>query len=83
MKNNQLLRHGETIIRVLDIKDGKACIIDCKRQTVPKWVDIETLTDYATCSDDVLDPLLNINDLDVQSRNPDNGRTKNKQADSL
>ena len=68
MKNSQLLKHGETIIRVLDIKDGKAFVIDCKRQTVPKWVDIDTLTDYETCSDDVLDPLPDINDLDPQSR---------------
>lgn len=68
MKNNQLLRHGETIIRVLDIKDGKAFIINCKRQTVPKWVDIDTLADYETCSDEALDPLPDINDLDPQSR---------------
>lgn len=68
MKNNQLLRHGEIIIRLLDIKDDKAFIIDCKRQTVPKWVDIDSLTDYITCSDEVLDPLPDINDLDIQSR---------------
>lgn len=68
MKNNQLLRNGETIIRVLDIKNGKAFIIDCKRQTVPKWVDIDTLADYETCPDDVLEPLPDINDLDPQSR---------------
>jgi len=68
MKNNQLLRNGETIIRVLDIKGGKAFIIDCKRQTVPKWVDIDTLIEYKSCSDDVLDPLPDINDLDPQSR---------------
>lgn len=68
MKNNQLLRHGETIIRVLDITDGKAFIINCKRQTVPKWVNADSLTDYETCSDEVLDPLPDINDLDPQSR---------------
>lgn len=68
MMNNQLLRNGETIIRVLDIKNGKAFIIDCKRQTVPKWVDIDTLADYETCTDEVLDPLPDINYLDPQSR---------------
>ena len=68
MKNNQLLRNGETIIRLLDIKDGQAFIVDCKRQTVPKWIDVDTLTNYETCSDDVLDPLPDINDLDPQSR---------------
>lgn len=68
MQNNQLLRSGETIIRVLDIKDGQAFIVDCKRQTVPKWVNIDTLTEYETCTDDVIDSLPDINDLDLQSR---------------
>ena len=68
MKNNQLLKHGESIIRVLDIKSGKAFIINCKRNTVPRWVDIDTLTDYETCTDEVLDPLPDINYLDPQSR---------------
>ena len=68
MKNNQLLRHGESIIRVLDIKNGKAFVIDCKRQTVPKWVDSDTLADYETCSDEALNPLPDINALDPQSR---------------
>ena len=68
MKINQLLRSGETIIRVLDIKDGQAFIVDCKRQTVPKWVSIDTLTEYETCTDDVIDSLPDINDLDLQSR---------------
>lgn len=68
MRNNQLLRHGDNIIRVLDIKDGKAFIIDCKRQTVPKWIDLDTLTEYESCTDEVLKPLPDINDLDLQSR---------------
>lgn len=68
MKNNQLLRSGETIIRVLDIKDGKVFIVDCKRQTVPKWIDANSIKNYISCSDDVLAPLPDINDLDPQSR---------------
>lgn len=68
MRDNQLLGNGETIIRVLDIKDGEVFIIDCKRQTVPKWVNIATLTEYTICTDDTLDSLPDINDLDPQSR---------------
>lgn len=68
MKNNQLFGNGETIIRVLDIRDSEAFIIDCKRQTVPKWVNIATLTEYTICTDDTLDSLPDINDLDPQSR---------------
>lgn len=68
MRDNQLLGNGETIIRVLDIKDGEVFIIDCKRQTVPKWVNIATLAEYTICTDDTLDSLPDINDLDPQSR---------------
>lgn len=68
MKNNQLLRCGDNIIRLLDVKDGKAFIIDCKRQTVPKWIDLDTLSEYEPCTDEVLNPLPDINDLDLQSR---------------
>lgn len=68
MKNNQLFGNGETIIRVLDIRDGEVFIIDCKRQTVPKWVNIATLAAYTICTDDTLDSLPDINDLDPQSR---------------
>lgn len=68
MRNNELLKRGETIIRVLDSKDGQAFIIDCKRQTMPKWVDMDTLREYIICPDELLDPLPDINDLDLQSR---------------
>lgn len=68
MKNNELLRHGETIIRVLAVKDVQAFVVDCKKRTMPKWVDADTLTDYISCSDDELDPLPDMNDLDLQSR---------------
>lgn len=68
MKNNQLLKNGEKLIRVLDIKDGQAFIVDCRNKTMPKWVNADSLADYTICSDDVLAPLPDINDLDLQSR---------------
>lgn len=68
MRNNELLKHGETLIRVLDSKDGQAFIIDCRNKTMPKWIDSDTLNNYETCTDNVLDPLPDINDLDLQSR---------------
>lgn len=68
MRNNQLLRRGDNLIRLLDVKGGKAFIIDCKRQTVPKWIDLDTLSEYEPCTDDVLNPLPDINDLDLSSR---------------
>lgn len=68
MKNNQLLKDGEKLIRILDIKDGQVFIVDCRNKAMPKWVNADSLTDYIPCSDDELDPLPGINDLDLQSR---------------
>ncbi len=68
MKNNQLLKNGEKIIRVLDKKDSQAFIVDCKNRTTPKWVNSDLLTDYTICSDEELDPLPDINALDLPSR---------------
>ncbi len=68
MRNNQLLKNGEKIIRVLDKKDSQAFIVDCKNRTTPKWVNSDLLTDYIICSDKALDPLPDINTLDSQSR---------------
>ncbi len=68
MKNNQLLKNGENLIRILDIKDGRDFIVDCRNKAMPKWISTDSLTDYTPCSDDVLDPLPDINDLDLQSR---------------
>lgn len=68
MKNNELLKSGESLIRVLDIQDGKAFIVNCKNKTMPKWVDADSLINYITCSADELSPLSDINDLDLQSR---------------
>ncbi len=68
MKINQLLKNGESIIRVLDISDDKVFVVDCKNRTMPKWVTLDSVTEYIPCSDDELDPLPDINDFDLQSR---------------
>lgn len=68
MRNNELLKQGETIIRVLDSKDRQAFVIDCKRQTMPRWVDSDALHDYTVCPDEELGLLPDINDLEPASR---------------
>ena len=68
MRNNELLKQGETLIRVLDSRDGQAFVIDCKKQTMPRWVDSDTLHDYTACPDEELGRLPDINDLEPASR---------------
>lgn len=43
MKKYDLLRSGDSIIRVLDIRDERILVIDCIKHTMPVWVDVEPL----------------------------------------
>ena len=54
MKKNSLLRKLDSIIRILDIEESKALMIDCIKLTVPKWIDISDLTEYSDCTEDEL-----------------------------
>lgn len=69
MRNDDLRKCGEKIIRILEEKDGQAFIIDCTRKSIPKWVNSDSLSDYTACTDDELfSPLPDIESLDSQSR---------------
>ena len=68
MQNNELLQHGDTILRVLNIKDGQALIIDCTKKSMPKWVSCDALSDVVPCTDDVLPSVPNIEDIDFGCR---------------
>lgn len=41
MQKNELLRNGDTIVRILDVKEDSILIVDCIRQTMPKWLAID------------------------------------------
>ena len=68
MQNNELLQHGDTILRVLNIKDGQALIIDCTKKSMPKWVSCDALSDVVPCTDDVLPSVPNIEEIDLGCR---------------
>lgn len=50
MKKHDLLRSGDNIIRVLDVQDDRILMIDCLKQTMPVWVEAESLGSYSECS---------------------------------
>ena len=50
-KKYDLLRFGESIIRVLDIRMDRVLIIDCIKQTMPVWVESESVEVYFACTD--------------------------------
>ena len=51
MQKNDLFRHGNDIFRVLDLKDNKAFIINCTRQTMPQWYDPASFPDDMLCTE--------------------------------
>ena len=53
MRNNDLRKCGEKVIRVLEEKDGRAFIVDCTRKAIPKWVSCEAISDFEPCTDKI------------------------------
>lgn len=43
MKKHDLLRSGDSIIRILDMQGDRILVIDCMKQTMPVWVAVESL----------------------------------------
>ena len=74
MEKNSLYIKENSIIRILDIKDNNALIIDCIKLTVPKWIDLFDLADYAECAEDVLSAETNIYPLPIDSLDSDSRR---------
>lgn len=51
MKKYDLLRSGDSIIRVLEIQDDRILVIDCIKHSMPVWVEAESLESYSECSE--------------------------------
>lgn len=52
MKNNDLMRNGNSVVRILDIENNKYLIIECMKKSMPKWVDNKYISQYSVCKDD-------------------------------
>lgn len=72
MKNNELLKYEDNIIRVLDQQKDKMFIIDCVNQTMPKWVNKIDILAYETCSEHELMKRTNTFVQDMNSLNAEN-----------
>ena len=53
-KHDYLLKAGNKIIRVLEIRPDKILIIDCVKRTMPVWVESSVLDSFIGCTDEVL-----------------------------
>ena len=65
MRKYDLLRSGDSIVRVLEIEKDKVLILDCIKQKMPAWVERSTLDSYEECSVDTLLSVTGLNLLDV------------------
>ena len=71
MQKNDLLRHENSIFRVLQVQNGMALVIDCVKRTMPKWCDC---TGYIQCSEDDLTATTNISPLPLEKLDVDSRR---------
>lgn len=67
MKNNCLLRNDNNIIRILDQQPDKKLIIDCIKQTMPKWVNAENISSFLPCTEQELLSITNKNIKSMES----------------
>ena len=51
MKKNDLLKYGESIIRILEIKDESVLIVDCVHKAMPKWLQKVEFENYECCTE--------------------------------
>jgi len=75
MKKHDLLKNGNNIIRVLDVKPDKILMIDCIKRTMPIWVEASILDSLFGCTDEVMNHATNFTVTDIENLNADQKRT--------
>lgn len=73
MKKYDLLRSGDSIIRVLEVQGDRVLVIDCIKRTMPLWVELVALESYSECTNDDLSEVtgivvVGVDDLDADQR---------------
>lgn len=72
MQKNDLYFKDDLIIRVLDVKEDRALMIDCIRRTMPQRKDIASLTGWEKCSEEKLYEIADVDLLELDSLCPEN-----------
>lgn len=73
MKKYDLLRSGDSIIRVLELQGDRVLIIDCIKRTMPVWIGLDALESYSECTTGELSAVIGVtvvgaDDLDADQR---------------
>ena len=64
---NKLIKHGNSIYRILDSKDNLICVIDCIKCTMPKWVCEAEFENSVECTEQVFLEATNITLPDIET----------------
>lgn len=54
MQKNDLYFKDDSIVRVLEVREDKALMIDCIRRTMPQWKELVSLVGWDQCSQETL-----------------------------
>lgn len=71
MKKYDLLRSGDSIIRVLEIQPDRVLVIDCIKMTMPVWVEPAVLESYSECTCDKLSKVTGVIPAEVDTLDAD------------
>lgn len=71
MQKNKLYFKNDSVIRVLEERDGKVLVIDCIRRTMPQWKEIISLNGWEQCSQETLYAVTNVEIPEIDSLCPE------------
>ena len=71
MQKNDLYFKDDSVIRVLDVREDKALVIDCIRRTMPQWKDIVSLAVWEKCSEEKLYEIADVDLPELDSFSPE------------
>lgn len=72
MQKNNLYFKEDLIIRVLDVKEDRALMIDCIRRTMPQWKEVAFFVGWEKCSEEKLYKIADVNLPELDSLCPEN-----------
>ena len=72
MQKNKLYFKNDSVIRVLEERDGKILVIDCIRRTMPQWKVTACLDGWEQCSQETLYAVTNVEIPEIDSLCPEN-----------
>ena len=73
MQKNSLWKCDNSIIRVLELQERQAFVIDCVKRTMPKWIEIDSLSGYVNVTEQEMQAAIGIalpavDSLDAESK---------------